>query len=111
MELRFEHRPLLSRLSPAPIAFPITWTNGVLAEALLGLAAAFFGSCACPSLLAGAYAALSLAGALAFFDLAAPALLLASFSCASFSAFCRFSSSALCFFSFFCTSGQLGWPQ
>lgn len=111
MELRFEHRPLLSRLSPAPIAFPITWTNGVLAEALLGLAAAFFGSCACPSLLVGAYAALSLAGALAFFDLAAPALLLASFSCASFSTFYRFSSSALCFFSFFCTSGQLGWPQ
>ena len=111
MELRFEVRPLVSRLSPAPIAVPITWTNGDLA-ALLGLVAAFFWSCACPSLLEGAYTLVSLGGAVGFFDLAAaPALLFASLSYASFSAFCRFSSSALCFFSLFCTSGQLGCPQ
>lgn len=112
MELRFEHRPLFSRLSPAPIAFPITWTNGVLAEPLLGLGAAFFWSWACTSLLEGAYTTASLGRAVAFFDLAAaPALLLASLSYAIFSAFCRFSSSALYFFSLFCTSGQLGCPQ
>ena len=111
MELRFEDRPLVSRLSPAPIAFPITWTNGDLA-ALLGLGATFFCSCACPSLLEGAYTLVSFGRAVAFFDLAAaPALLLASLSYAIFSAFCRFSSSALCFFSLFCTSGQLGCPQ
>ena len=111
MELRFEDRPLVSRLSPAPIAFPITWTNGDLA-ALLGFGAAFFWSCACPSLLEGAYTLVSLGRAVGFFDLAAaPALLFASLSYASFSAFCRFSSSALYFFSLFCTSGQLGCPQ
>ena len=108
MELRFEDLPLVSRLSPAPIALPITWTKGGFA-ALLGFGATFFWSCAWPSLLNGVYTMVSLAEG--FFDLEAPALLLASFSYAIFSAFCRFSSSALYFLSLFYTSGQLGYPQ